>query len=94
MNGKIRRLVLLSVALTALACSAPLQAFSFCFSFSNDSHRSSPYSRYVPPYPLLPGAYYPAGPGQLLPPASAYTPVYPLPPLQPYEELMPAQPGW
>ena len=94
MNGKTGRVVLLSVALTALACSAPLQAFSFCFSFGNDNHRSSPYSRYVPRYPLLPGASYPPARGQLLPAATAYTPVYPLPPLQPYEELMPAHPAW
>jgi hypothetical protein len=94
MNRKAGRVVLLSVVLAALACSAPLQAFSFCFSFGNNNHRSSPYNRYVPPYPPLPGAYYPADPGQMLPPATAYTPAYPLPPLQPYEELVPAHPGW
>ena len=94
MNGKAGRVVLLSVVLAVLAGSAPLQAFSFCFSFGNNNHRSSPYNRYVPPYPLLPGAYYPADPGQMLPPATAYTPAYPLPPLQPYEELVPAPPDW
>jgi len=91
MNGKAGRFVLLPVVLAALAFSAPLQAFSFCFSFGNNNHRSSSYNRYMSPYPPLPGGYYPAAPNRMLPPATAYTPAYPLPPLQPYGTFLPAQ---
>lgn len=94
MGWKVRRVVLLSVVLAALACSSPLQAFSFCFSFGNNNHRYSPYNRYVPPYPPEPGAYYPADPNQLPLPGTGYAPEYPLPPLQPYGVLLPTQPGW
>ena len=94
MGWKVRRVVLLTVVLAALACSSPLQAFSFCFSFGNNNHRYSPYNRYAPPYPPAPAVYYPADPNQMQLPGSAYTPGYPLQPVQPYEEWVPAYPGW
>jgi len=93
MNGKAGRVVLLLTVLAVLACSAPVQAFSFCFSFGNNNHRSSPYNRYVPPYPP-PAAFYPVDPNQLLMPGAAYSPVYPPPPPGPYGVLMPTQPAW
>lgn len=94
MNGRARRIVLLLAMLAAFACSAPLQAFSFCFSFGNNNHRFSPHDRYMQPYPPAPGAYYPADPNQMQLPGTAYPPAYPLPPLQPYGTLLPAQSGW
>ena len=94
MNGRAGRVILLLAMLVALVCSAQVQAFSFCFSFGNNNHKFSPYNRYPPPFPPAPGAYYPADPNQMPLQGTAYPPAYPLPPLQPYESLMPAQPGW
>jgi hypothetical protein len=79
---------LLCTVLATLACSAPVLAFSFCFSFGNNQHRYSSYNRYVPVYPPLPGMYDPAAPGLMPVPGAAYA--YPSPPLQPYDNPMPA----
>ena len=93
MDGKPGQLVLWVVAVAALACSLQVQAFSFCFSFGSNHHRHSPYNGYLPPYPPVPGVYYPPDPSQQQLPGTVYPPEYPLPPLQPYGVLLPVQPS-
>ena len=90
MRGRARCVVLLFAVLTALVCTAPVQAFSFCFSFGNNKHRYPSYNRYVPPYPPAPGMYYPADPSRFPFPGTANPYAYSLPPLQPYDALIPA----
>jgi len=91
MGWKVRHVVKLIAVIAALASAAPVQAFSFCFSFgSNNNHRYSPYNRYPPPYPPAYGAYYPADPYPLQLPGTVYAPVTPLPPLQTYGGPIPA----
>ena len=94
MGWNVRRIVLLLAVLAALVSTAPVQAFSFCFSFGSNDHRYSHYDRYPPPFPPTPSVYYPADPNQVQLPGTAYAPAYPLLPSQPYEALMPVYPGW
>ena len=92
MLGKTGRGMLLLLALAAMVCSSPLQAFSFCFSFGSSNNNYSQYRRYPPPFPPPSAAYYPALQHPQWVPNAVYSPVYPSPELQPYG-VLPAQPG-
>jgi hypothetical protein len=93
MKRKTRCAVLLLPVFAVLVFATPVQAFSFCFSFGNNSNKYSPYNRYPPPYPPPPAAFYPHHPYQLLMPGPAYSPVYPPLTQQPYGVLAPVQPA-
>ena len=77
MKKKTRCAVFLLPVIAVLVFSTPVQAFSFCFSFGNNSNKYPPYNRYPPPYPPPPAAFYPMGPYQQFMPGPAYSPAYP-----------------
>ena len=97
MQRNIRRAMLLWPVIAVLVISAPVQAFSFCFSFGGNNNKHSPYNRFPPLYPPPPAAFYPMAPYQQFMPGPAYSPAYPpvFPPLtqQPHGVLAPAQPA-